>query len=592
MAIVFDCPHCKTNYRLRDEFGGKTATCKNPNCRKVIPVPLPKGPLRQADLDALAAAAFSDEPVVQQQSVEEMIPVTCTACDHHWTVEASKEGKNVLCPECRRPTRVPLRKKQEKADWRTGAGPTMAKKETGLDREGAFGTVGMGGISDNTAREIVKGREAEVEPEERRKKLIKRGVIGTLVLLVVGAGVYFAVKQRREVVADANMADAVKELMEQGTKDPRMESVIRRASGEHKVRSSNSDKETEEALTDLKLARNRARSAKPADSIDRNGLLAEAAVTFTELLGTTEQVEKGIRMKKDALLPEFRQTLMAITDPDLAADVLRAMTRKFAADGQPAMAEEFTHQLSKPDELVGHIGLELLRLNKDTYRQTAEDLLKKAGASEAPSVQALRLALGKTVAAKKGEASTPTSPIAAAESAALAGDFDRAAKVGGKPEDRAKALAAAGNVAVDSNPARAAELLKAAADLMKAEAKGLVSPFVTARVCRQLTQVGRDDVAESLAGSLPDDQTRAWARLGILRGRLAASKDKKADDAWLDAVGDPVKLAAAAKAREEVARHNAANGQSYQDSVKSWPPGTVRPFGLAGLALGKQDANK
>ena len=22
MAIVFDCPHCKTNYRLEDEFGG------------------------------------------------------------------------------------------------------------------------------------------------------------------------------------------------------------------------------------------------------------------------------------------------------------------------------------------------------------------------------------------------------------------------------------------------------------------------------------------------------------------------------------------------------------------------------------------
>src|SRR5262249_2526962 len=146
MAIVFDCPHCKTNYRLRDEFGGKTATCKNPNCRKVIPIPMPRTPVAVSphDLDAMAAAAFSDQPV-EQQAGGEMIAVTCSACDHAWTVEANKEGKNVLCPECRRPNRVPMRKKQEKADWRTGGGPSMAKKETGLDREGAFGTVGMGG---------------------------------------------------------------------------------------------------------------------------------------------------------------------------------------------------------------------------------------------------------------------------------------------------------------------------------------------------------------------------------------------------------------------------------------------------------------
>jgi hypothetical protein len=67
------------------------------------------------------------------------------------------------------------------------------------------------------------------------------------------------------------------------------------------------------------------------------------------------------------------------------------------------------------------------------------------------------------------------------------------------------------------------------------------------------------------------------------------SKDKKADDTWLDAIGDPAKLAAAAKAREEIARHNAANGQDYQATVKSWPSGSVRPFGTAGLILGKQD---
>src|SRR6478672_10661541 len=117
MAIEFDCSHCKTHYRLKDEFGGKTATCKNPACRKVIPIPMPKKPglaAAPADLDALAAAAFSDEPA-KAEVAEEMIQVTCAGCDHVWSVEASKEGKNVLCPECRRQNRVPMRKKEEKA---------------------------------------------------------------------------------------------------------------------------------------------------------------------------------------------------------------------------------------------------------------------------------------------------------------------------------------------------------------------------------------------------------------------------------------------------------------------------------------------
>src|SRR3954471_11862083 len=200
MAIEFDCPHCKTHYRLKDEFGGKTATCKNPDCRKVIPIPKPTGDIKAAspaDLDAIAAAAFSGEPVKADKPVEEMIPVTCAGCDHTWSVEASKEGKNVRCPECGKVIRVPVRKKDEKADWRTGGGgPSLAKRETGLDREGAFGNVEARGISEGTAREIVKGREAEEEPEERRKRLIKRLVVAVLVLSVVGVGGYFLLKTR------------------------------------------------------------------------------------------------------------------------------------------------------------------------------------------------------------------------------------------------------------------------------------------------------------------------------------------------------------------------------------------------------------
>jgi len=432
----------------------------------------------------------------------------------------------------------------------------------------------------------VKGREVEEEPEERRKKLIKRSLIALVTIAVLGAGGYYLFKSRKEAATDAKMDDAVAELGKE-TKDARFEAIIRRASGEYKSRASNSEKETKDALLDLQKARNTAKSIK--GDADKNIILAEVAVTFTELMGTTEQVDKGARMKKDSLLSEFRQTLQSITDPDATAEAIRGITRKVAADGHPTMAEEFTHQLAKPDELVGQIGLELLRLNREAYKQQAEELLKKVSTNEAPSIQALRQVLNKPFTPKKGEVAPTTAAVAQAESAALTGDFERVMRVGGKPEEKAKALAAAANVAIDTNPAKAAEMLKAAAELLKGEAKGLVSPIIVARVCKQLTYLDHADLADSLAGAQPDESSKGWARLGVLRGRLLLSKDKKADDAWLATIGDPAKVAAAAKAHEEIARHNAANGQDYQATVKSWPSGSVRPFGTAGLILGKQD---
>src|SRR5207302_8413653 len=259
MAIVFDCPHCKTNYRLKDDLAGKTATCKNPTCRKIIPIPKPTAPAaKKVNVDELAAALFADESLGGQKAAEEMIQVTCNGCDHVWFVEASKEGKNVLCPECRKQNRVPLRKKEEKVDWRTGADgrPTLAKRESGLDVEGAFATTNVGSIGQQTAKKLVDERAAEEEPEVRRKRLIKRGIIGLLVIAVVGGGTYYLIKQGRAVKTDAKMEDAVKELTE-ATKESSAQALIYRASGEYRIRTANSEKEAADARNDLRTARNR-----------------------------------------------------------------------------------------------------------------------------------------------------------------------------------------------------------------------------------------------------------------------------------------------------------------------------------------------
>jgi hypothetical protein len=600
MAIVFDCPHCKTNYRLKDEFGGKTATCKNPNCRKVIPIP--KAPARPvaaspADLDALAAAAFGDEPAKAETGPAEMIQVTCSGCDHVWFVEASREGKNVLCPECRRPNRVPPRKKEEKADWRTGQGPSGARRETGLDREGAFGTADTRGITDNTAREIVRGRADEEEPEERRKRWVKRLVWGTLFVAVVGAGGYFLLKTKREIASEANMADAVKEQTEKGTKDPRFESVIHRASFEHRIRTAGSAAEASEAAKELTLARTKAGSANGSD---KAGLLVEIGNTLPYLTGSTEQIDKGERFKKDKIVPELRHVLNDLPDDsELKLDVIRAVTRGFAARGQATLAEDVAHQVQKanPSEVLAQIALELLRVNREMYKGDAEALLKKATANatatEPPGVQALRAALDKPPPPKKEGEPPPTPPLAAtAEAEAIKGNAAAAAKAARgvpKKEDKAKALAIVGQTLLDAQSPEAGPVLTEASKTLR-EVEKAVSPWVSICVCRLLARAGQFDEAEALAASLPDDQLKAWGRLAALRGRLDTVKDK-ADDAWMDAVGDPAKLAAAAQAREEMARYNARAGHAgdYEKVVKKWPTGTVRPFGTAGIVLGGLD---
>jgi hypothetical protein len=593
MAIVFDCPHCKTNYKLKDDVGGKTATCKNPNCRKVINIPMPTGPVKvaaPADLDAFAAAAFADDPAAKPVA-EELLSVTCAKCDHSWQVEASKEGKNVLCPECRHPNKVPLRKKAEKADWKSGgAGPSYAKRETGLEA-GGFGTNLIGGIGTETAREIVKDRDSQEEPEEKRKRRLKLAGYLTLAFVVIGAATYFAVKTRNTVRSDARMDDAVKEVEAEAGKDPRYKALIHRASGEYEVRTGT---EITAALNDFKTARN-AFGNQPAPGVDRNIILAEIAVSMADLIGTPDEVQDGKRIELKTVVTEIRQTLQRIpgSEIELLADTIRALTRKFANHGQAAALEGILMQLTpNGPELLGQMALELLRLDKDKHQAAADKVLKTPGADTIPSLIAVRMALGKPAPKPAtGKKEAPNEPARAKVEAEVLTGNAAAAKAtakGVRPDDRPWALTAGGMAALDSNPTEAAEMLTEAAAMLETN-RSPATPAFAIRVCRGLGKLGKLDVADKLANSVTDEQSKAWAKLEVVRGRMLNAKGSKAEDAWLDAVGDPAKLGAAIKVREEVARHNAANGHEYDKTIKGWAKGTQRPFGMAGTILGRED---
>ena len=117
MAIEFECPHCKHQYRLKDELAGRKATCKNADCRQQITIPVPPS---AAELEAAAHSALADDaPKAEQDATPttKTIPMTCNFCGHQWTEPTSKAGKNTLCPDCRQRIKVPEPMEDVPDDW-------------------------------------------------------------------------------------------------------------------------------------------------------------------------------------------------------------------------------------------------------------------------------------------------------------------------------------------------------------------------------------------------------------------------------------------------------------------------------------------
>ena len=106
MAIVFDCPHCKEPYKLKDEFAGRKATSKSTDCRQQITIPSPPS---AAELEVAAHSALADEAAKREQAAaaETSFPRRARTASTNGRADVSR--KNVLCPnpECRRRIRVP-----------------------------------------------------------------------------------------------------------------------------------------------------------------------------------------------------------------------------------------------------------------------------------------------------------------------------------------------------------------------------------------------------------------------------------------------------------------------------------------------------
>ncbi len=608
MPIVFNCQYCGEPYKLKDELAGRSATCRNPNCRKsfIVPAPTKALPSKRAnppaskpspepdiDIDTIAAAALSEEPE-QKGPSGKPIDVVCRHCDHNFTVEPDKAGKMVICPDCGRPTKVPAAQAEKKLDWRNNDGiPTLAKRDFG----------DMSNVMDARSATVVEGktiaaagaiqlRDAE-EPEERRKRRIKTAIYLFLFLAVIGTAGYGIWGYGKAVRIETTMAKAVEaiESPNGGATDPIFHALMRRASGEYKSRIAASEDDVKSALKDLQLARNLLMKV-PTTNSERDAVLIEVALTFPVLAGDEEQVRLNKKKPWTEIQREIRQTLAMLNpqDREVIWYGLRLLTERLVQYKQPLMAADIATSIFPIDTADGQValaqvGFELLRLGK--VEEASKIPAMVLGEKVDPMFQGLKLALNKEAKEDPKKKEQPD-PMALAMAAIVQGDVSKAksqAEINSTLENRSARLV---QLACQCPAEKAPDFLNTVADILKLDKNA--SAWLYRRLLACLLRANQIPQAETLSDLVPNPGVKAWCKLDLARYKLAAMTKKKADDSLLDLPGDPTKSAAAAKIREEIARHNAFAGEgAYSKVIDRWEKGVVRPFGQAGWILGKQD---
>jgi hypothetical protein len=644
MAIEFNCPHCQHPYRLKDELAGKTATCKNTNCRQKIVIPQPKPvpddtplPLTAAEIaaqEAAAMAALADEPVqTEQEAAKKIIDVECPHCSTKWTEPIERAGKNTLCknPECKARIKIPEPKDEGQYDWRHKKSklPEGARQNQPEKPEG---------VVDAAAGQVVSGKalkEAEATGEEYEPIPLKRKAMFALLALglvaSVAFGVFYLVRSRTEGKEDKLMTEAQTEftqVQEALPKDeiPLFTAVLHMAVGEHALRHDTKDK-----LKDAREQLAKAREAlRPGNSPARNALCAELAVAYLALGGTEQEIRDQTRLRwvpdanmrtrpNEKVITVFEELqlvlgLVAAADLEFRTYLARRLTRELAKRGQSALALDmiplalFTQQEQAEAKAV--VALELHRAKEsDLARRAAEELKNRGaeltkGTPQPASALTLFLILG--VDKPPTIAPPPPAPgnvILDATRYAYTGLYTlegnnteqalAIARRDGRPEQQVRALTLCADWATD--PGSALDTAFGIISANKSKKDVTISPYLILRLTQIAAATGKHEQAKQLADLLPDDSARGWARGDAVRIRLAGAPKEKADEAWAELPDDAKKYRAGhAWARMGVARQNTRVSGDRSAEVKAvvaWPSPLV-PFGKAGVALGLQDKDR
>jgi len=622
MALQFNCPHCGAFYRLDEKFAGKTGRCKNAECKKSILIPLQStataptngAPAKKAapiDAEQAAAAAFADEPapVAKKEVALAKIATVCPACDHKFEVDGALAGKNFPCPECRKLIKIARPVEAKPTDWRTAASnrPSLAKSEEPVP-SGAWEVQRKGVSADSLIKAGAHEVDDDEEPRERRLRLIKKYAFRLAVLgMIVWAVVYF-MKSRRVGEQERWMEMAVKEI--EGAPKPEFKAAIHRYAGEYQVRAARKSEELQTAIDWLHKSRDELLNLPPSNS-DRNAMLIELGIAYTVCAGDSAEVNDGRRLPWERIHTHVRKCLDKIppNEPVLRDRAMRMLARKLLEREQPMLAMQIARSCgSDADqaEYVGRVGIEFVLLNK---KDLAQQVFDKMVPGPQPACTALWLALNSgerppagaawiaPPVAKGGPPVTRDARLAYAEGRALQNRFADAyqiAKLPGNSNDQLEAMALIGAVAIDSGKTEEAiAAFDAVIAAIKSEAKGAVMPppWLLACYVDLAVKAKKPEVANLLIDAIKDEMVRSWARLTVVRGKIAAAGKEKAEDSMLEPIANPPAAPLAALlSQAELARHQAFVGESaYGRVVKALSKNIIQPFGYAGTALGNQD---
>jgi hypothetical protein len=425
------------------------------------------------------------------------------------------------------------------------------------------------------------------------------------------------------------MEKAVQEIEDknEGSKKPEFQAAIHRFAGEYHVRAAKNEEELKTALGSFNKALDFLQSkadaplAEPVGdeppkrkpTPDRDAMLVELGVSLVVCGPDAKDSNTERRLPWDKVQTMVRRCLDKVPpdEVELRTRSLRLLMRKLAERDQgPLVAVNVAHSIGSDDELpelMGRIGIELLLLGK---KDQAKQVLDKitAGAQPQPAWTALWLGLnaGDPPAdsphvqrpAKDPKDIDRSTVLAYAEGRALQGRWDDAlavAHLAAGTTDRVDALIRIAAAAMELGKADVAGgCIEEIVPLVNTQPKGTsLPPWLLARGAELAARAGKMAAVQPILDAINDDSVRSWAKLDVLRVKLAGQRKQKADESWLEAIAQPEQATLAqALAQAEVARHNLAAGESsYTRSVEALPKGIIRPFGYAGIALGIQDRN-
>lgn len=625
MAIKITCPHCKRGMLVPEQLAGKRGRCKA--CQHILTVPkLPESnppPAEPAkpeapspvDVEAEAAALFTDELKPPEPAEVKTIDFNCPYCDEPIQLSADLAGKRGQCPECKNIIKVPDLVKKDPKDWRKVETrlPSGARLPDEPAPEGAWASTAVRKVGQQSLVEA--GVVPKTQPPRTLWQKIRWPVLGVGLLLVLSVGGlmgyrWWARRAIEHLVQEA-LAFADSAEVEATTK-----AALSVAASEYYLLSGTAhpDPRTGRSTPPAVAANNQfgkaltaLRSASQGD--ERDAVLADLALALVELGGDKADIDQERRLPWDKTQQLLVATLGQIQNGEARLLALRAVAQRLGERGQNVRILPLTNQVYPPTDAektadkaaaLAAVGLDFLKANdRPSAEKAAREALNLYEDKKPPPLRAEVIALARLLDMKNVPAAGDNDDddkgnAHVGEVAALArqGNWDKARRRASADDfdevvqfHARLAIAAAAVDAQMSNTADIEAALKMAREL--GDDAELSWSLLRLTQLALATALPHDRV-QALADHIGNTAVRGRAQLAVLRARLA-QMNQSIEDTAADKID--AKTLARSLAALALARHNTRLGANYAGVVQSWPQ-PLKAFGSLGVALGLQDRAK